>query len=129
MSVGVGGGGQGGYNVKVGDHAQLDAAVIGSRAEADNNRLETGTLGFSDLENELHFKVQQAGISGGTGMSGAQAAMSAAASVVAALSGNNGDDSSITHAAVSDGTLIVRGWDRHIANALTLMFDSKEWPS
>ena len=52
-------------------------------------------------------------------MSGAQAAMSA----VAALSGNNGDDSSITHAAVSDGTLIVRGWDRHTANALTPMFD------
>ena len=44
-------------NVKAGDHTQLDAAVIGSRAEADNNRLETGTLGFSDLKNELNFKV------------------------------------------------------------------------
>ena len=49
------------------------------------------------------------------------------------------DDSSITHAAVSDGTLIVRDQDRqqqdvntlnrdveHAANALTLMFDKED---
>ena len=56
-------------------------------------------------------------------MSGAQAAMSAVASVVAAQSGNNGDDSSITHAAVSDGTLIVRDQNRQQQDVNTLSRD------
>ncbi|BBG29893.1 two-partner secretion domain-containing protein [Zymobacter palmae] len=131
--------GKGGYDVKVGDHTQLDAAVIGSRAEADKNRLETGTLGFSDLENQLHFNVQQTGISGGTGAGGAQMAMGAAASAVTALMGNNGDDSSTTHAAVSQGDILIRdqahqtqdiaALDRdveHAANALTPLFDKEK---
>ncbi len=131
--------GKGGYDVKVGEHTQLDAAVIGSRAEADKNRLETGTLGFSDLENQLHFNVQQTGISGGTGAGGAQMAMGAAASAVTALMGNNGDDNSTTHAAVSQGDILIRdqahqsqdiaALDRdveHAANALTPLFDKEK---
>ena len=59
---------QGGYDVKVGAHTQPDSAVIGSRAGADKNRLETGTLGFSDLHNALHFNVQQASESDGSSM-------------------------------------------------------------
>ncbi|HAI49972.1 MAG TPA: hypothetical protein DCM53_10430, partial [Enterobacteriaceae bacterium] len=39
--------GEGGYDIRVGEHTQLDGAVIGSTAGADKNRLDTGTLGFS----------------------------------------------------------------------------------
>ncbi|EIS04951.1 putative adhesin/hemagglutinin/hemolysin, partial [Yersinia pestis PY-48] len=34
---------------------QLDGAVIGSTATADKNTLDTGTLGFSDIDNQADF--------------------------------------------------------------------------
>jgi len=39
--------GKGGFDVTVGEHTQLNGAVISSTASADKNRLDTGTLGFS----------------------------------------------------------------------------------
>ena len=44
---------------------QLKRAVIRSTATADKNRLETGTLGWNDIENHADYKVehQSAGIS------------------------------------------------------------------
>ncbi|MDC9607375.1 hemagglutinin repeat-containing protein [Xenorhabdus griffiniae] len=41
--------GKGGFDIQVGEHTQLDGAVIASHADKDKNRLETGTLGFSDI--------------------------------------------------------------------------------
>ncbi|EPD1697801.1 hemagglutinin repeat-containing protein, partial [Escherichia coli] len=43
--------GRGGFDVTTGQHTQLNGAVIASTATADKNRLDTGTLGFSDIEN------------------------------------------------------------------------------
>ncbi|MCV1689049.1 hemagglutinin, partial [Escherichia coli] len=40
--------GDGGFDITVGRHTQLDGAVIASTATADKNHLDTGTLGFSD---------------------------------------------------------------------------------
>ncbi|MEN3755062.1 hypothetical protein ABC733_27690 [Mangrovibacter sp. SLW1] len=37
----------------MGNHTQLDGAVIASRATADKNRLDTGTLGFRDISTGL----------------------------------------------------------------------------
>ncbi|PQQ22168.1 hemagglutinin repeat-containing protein, partial [Photorhabdus hindustanensis] len=42
--------GKGGYQVNVGDHTQLDGAVIASQADKANNTLNTGTLGFKDIK-------------------------------------------------------------------------------
>ncbi|KAA5922179.1 hypothetical protein F3I59_22350 [Pantoea sp. VH_8] len=59
--------GKGGFDVTVGEHTQLNGAVISSTSTADKNRLDTGTLGFSDIENHADYKVehQSAGISTG----------------------------------------------------------------
>ncbi len=43
--------GDGGYNIYVGNHTQLDGAVIASSATPDKNHLSTGTLGWSDIDN------------------------------------------------------------------------------
>lgn len=37
--------GEGGYDIYVGNHTQLDGAIIGSAASADKNHLSAGTLG------------------------------------------------------------------------------------
>ncbi|MCP1604874.1 hypothetical protein [Pseudomonas citronellolis] len=41
------------------NHTQLDGSVIASTAEADKNRLSTGTLGWSSIDNKADYKSQQ----------------------------------------------------------------------
>ncbi|EXU74081.1 hypothetical protein BG55_19145 [Erwinia mallotivora] len=41
--------GNGGFDVTVGNHTQLNGGVIASTADAEKNTLDTGTLGFSDI--------------------------------------------------------------------------------
>ncbi|MCK8191759.1 hemolysin, partial [Erwinia amylovora] len=44
--------GKGGFDITTGEHTQLNGAVIGSTAAPDKNRLDTGSLGFGDIENK-----------------------------------------------------------------------------
>ncbi|GEM_PF-5668573 len=53
--------------VTVSEHTQLNGAVIGSSATADNNRLDTGTLGFSDIRNQADYKVEHQSVGFSTG--------------------------------------------------------------
>ncbi|SHG87673.1 filamentous hemagglutinin [Pantoea sesami] len=100
--------GSGGFDVTVGNHTQLDGGVMASAATADKNRLDTGTLGFSDIHNQADFKTehQGAGISSG-GSIGGQFAGNMANGLLAG-GGNSGHAEGTTKAAVSDGTIIVR---------------------
>ncbi len=99
--------GKGGFDVKVGEHTQLNGAVIGSTASAEHNRLETGTLGFSDIDNQAAYKVehQSVGISSGAGVAGNF--IGNLANGLAVAGNKEKSDSSTTHAAVSDGTIII----------------------
>ncbi|MGS7190783.1 hemagglutinin repeat-containing protein [Enterobacter cloacae subsp. dissolvens] len=100
--------GNGGFDVTVGNHTQLDGGVIASTATTDKNRLDTGTLGFSDIHNQADFKTehQGAGISSG-GSIGEQFAGNMANALLAG-GGNSGHAEGSTQAAVSEGTLIIR---------------------
>ena len=92
----------------VGNHTQLDGGVIASIAEVGRNRLDTGTLGFSDIHNraESETEHQGAGLSSG-GSIGSQFAGNMANGLLAG-GGNSGDAQGTARAAVSEGTLIVR---------------------
>ncbi|WP_426769463.1 hemagglutinin repeat-containing protein, partial [Pseudomonas aeruginosa] len=48
--------GKGGFQVEVGKHTQLDGSVIASTAEAEKNRLSTGSLGWSEIRNKAEYK-------------------------------------------------------------------------
>ncbi len=111
--------GKGGFDVTVGNHTQLDGGVIASTAEAGRNRLDTGTLGFSDIHNRAEFETehQGAGISSG-GSIGSQFAGNMANGLLAG-GGNSGDAEGTTRAAVSEGTLTVRdtaNQQQHVAD-------------
>ncbi|MBA0164230.1 hemagglutinin repeat-containing protein, partial [Pectobacterium versatile] len=96
--------GKDGFGIKTGEHTQLDAAVIGSTASAEKNRLETGTLGWSGLNNKAEFKVEHSGIglSASPSMSGSMLSTLAMTVPSALMSlGNSGNASSTTYAAVS----------------------------
>jgi len=104
--------GKGGFDVTVGEHTQLNGAVIGSTASADKNRLDTGTLGFSDIHNQADYKVEHQSIGLSTGGSiGSQFAGNLANTMLAGVN-DEGHDSGTTRAAVSDGTLVVRDQDK-----------------
>ncbi|BCQ36926.1 hypothetical protein ERHA53_42690 [Erwinia rhapontici] len=100
--------GSGGYDITVGKHTRLDGAVIGSTATADKNRLDTGTLGFSNIENRAEYQVehQSVGISSGGSVAG-QFVGNMANGLLAGMNGS-GSDSSTTKAAVSEGTIVIR---------------------
>ncbi|SHG12251.1 hemagglutinin repeat-containing protein [Pectobacterium carotovorum] len=118
--------GKDGFGIKTGEHTQLDAAVIGSTASAEKNRLETGTLGWSGLNNKAEFKVEHSGIglSASPSMSGSMLSTLAMTVPSALMSlGNSGNASSTTYAAVSDGTLLLRDTAKQVQDITTLSRD------
>ncbi|MGS0638793.1 hemagglutinin repeat-containing protein [Citrobacter sp. VF227] len=106
--------GKGGFDVTVGKHTQLDGAVIASTATDDKNRLDTGTLGWTDIHNEADYKTSHTGISvsGGSGMTASQIVtgnvMANAANGVTGMSGSKGHAEGTTSSAVSGGSIVIR---------------------
>ncbi|WP_428980777.1 VENN motif pre-toxin domain-containing protein, partial [Erwinia amylovora] len=95
-------------DITTGEHTQLNGAVIGSTAAPDKNRLDTGSLGFGDIENKARYQVEHLSESFGTGgNTGLQFLGNAAGILMVGVNGN-GHDSSTTKAAVSDGSIIIR---------------------
>ncbi|UDM18747.1 hemagglutinin repeat-containing protein [Vogesella sp. XCS3] len=103
--------GQGGFNVQVGGHTQLNGAVIASTASPEHNQLSTATLGWQDLQNRAEYRVESQSI-------GASSSASASGNLAANALGNastvlngghtQGSASSSTLAAISAGSLTVR---------------------
>ncbi|EOC9928553.1 hemagglutinin repeat-containing protein, partial [Escherichia coli] len=100
--------GRGGFDVTTGQHTQLNGAVIASTATADKNRLDTGTQGFSDLENRADFKTehQSAGLSTGGSVAGNFLGNMANNLLVGA--NHEGHADSTTQSAVSAGNITIR---------------------
>ncbi|EGJ9757652.1 hemagglutinin repeat-containing protein [Escherichia coli] len=100
--------GRGGFDVTTGQHTQLNGAVIASTATADKNRLDTGTLGFRDIENRADYKVehQSVGISTGGSIGGQFAGNMANNLLVGA--NHEGHADSTTQSAVSAGNITIR---------------------
>ncbi|WP_275899387.1 hemagglutinin repeat-containing protein [Pectobacterium polaris] len=118
--------GKDGFGIKTGEHTQLDAAVIGSTASAEKNRLETGTLGWSGLNNKAEFKVEHSGIglSASPSMSGSMLSTLAMTVPSALMSlGSSGSAASTTYAAVSDGSLLLRDTAKQVQDIATLSRD------
>jgi filamentous hemagglutinin len=100
--------GDGGFDITTGRHTQLDGAVIASTATAENNRLDTGTLGFSDIHNEADFRVSHTGASFSGGGSFGDTFKGNMAGGMITAGGNSGHEEGTTRAAVAEGSLIVR---------------------
>ncbi|EOK4299499.1 hemagglutinin repeat-containing protein [Escherichia coli] len=100
--------GRGGFDVTTGQHTQLNGAVIASTATADKNRLDTGTLGFSDTENRADFKTehQSAGLSTGGSVAGNFLGNMANNLLVGA--NHEGHADSTTQSAASAGNITIR---------------------
>lgn len=101
--------GDGGFDVSVGRHTQLDGAVIASTATADKNSLDTGTLGFRDIHNEADYKVSHSGISlSGGGDFGGDTFKGNLPGGVVSAAGSSGHAEGTTQAAVGEGNITIR---------------------
>lgn len=112
--------GNGGYDIYVGNHTQLNGAVIASTAQSADNALSTGTLGWSDIENHASYKASSSSISMGGGnednkMSGGAIPTSA---------NTHGSAFGTTRSAVADGTITVRNGQAQTQNVADLSRDT-----
>ena len=115
--------GDGGFDITVGNHTQLDGAVIASTATADKNSLDTGTLGFSDIHNEADYKVSHSGISlSGGGSFGDKFQGNMPGGMISA-GGHSGHAEGTTQAAVAEGTITIRDRDNQKQNLANLSRD------
>lgn len=54
--------GKEGFDIRVEDNTDLKGGIISSTADADKNKLSTGTLTYEDIENKADYKAGGAGI-------------------------------------------------------------------
>ncbi|MEX3922020.1 hemagglutinin repeat-containing protein [Paraburkholderia sp. BR10872] len=118
--------GDGGFNVQVGNHTQLDGGVIASTATQDKNTLSTQTFGYTNLQNTADYSGSTVGLSvsgsmgkstpQGTGFSApvspngvAGASPNQLGPSGLGVAGVSSSQSGTTYAAVSPGTITVRG--------------------
>jgi filamentous hemagglutinin len=99
--------GNGGFNVNVGNHTQLDGGAIASTATPDKNTLSTQTFGYTNLQNTADYSGSTVGvsISGSSPYGGSSASLTGGPQ----LSQKGDSANGTTYAAVSPGAITVRG--------------------
>uniref|UniRef100_UPI001642121F hemagglutinin repeat-containing protein n=1 Tax=Burkholderia gladioli TaxID=28095 RepID=UPI001642121F len=109
--------GDGGFNVNVAGNTDLKGGLIASHADASRNSLTTGSLSFSDVQNQSHYDASSNGFSAGatTGDGGMNYSRHGSASGkntggAAPMLGQNdsGSDRATTKSGVSAGTITIR---------------------
>ncbi|WP_186027545.1 hemagglutinin repeat-containing protein, partial [Burkholderia gladioli] len=109
--------GDGGFNVNVAGNTDLKGGLIASDADASRNSLTTGSLSFSDIQNQSHYDASSSGFSAGatTGDGGMNYSTHGSASGknrggAAPMLGQNdsGSDRATTKSGVSAGTITIR---------------------
>ncbi|TEW81144.1 filamentous hemagglutinin N-terminal domain-containing protein [Serratia marcescens] len=117
--------GKGGYDVKVKEHTQLDGAVIASTADKEKNRLDTGTLGWTDIHNQADYSATHSGGSFSTGGPVGKDLLTNMAGGMLSGANNSGHAEGTTKAGVSEGTLIVRDKDKQQQDVAQLNRDTE----
>ncbi|MFO6296943.1 hemagglutinin repeat-containing protein [Rahnella selenatireducens] len=103
-----------GYDIYVGDHTQLNGAVIASTADAVSNSLNTGTLGWKDIQNKADYKASSVGVTASaatnkiTNSDGSTKQIYGITPPVALPAITSGSNSGTTQSAVATGTITVR---------------------
>lgn len=109
-----------GYDIQVGDHTQLNGAVIASTAAAADNQLSTGTLGWDDIQNAADYSATGYGFSAGAGGGSSPFALPALSD------SQSGSASGTSSSAIADGTLTIRDPGAQQQDITTLSHDTAD---
>ncbi|MGS0897431.1 hemagglutinin repeat-containing protein [Burkholderia stagnalis] len=108
--------GDGGFNINVTGNTDLKGALIASDADASKNSLTTGSLSFSDIQNQSHYDASSSGFSAGMttgdgGMNysthGSTSGKNAGGAAPMLGQNDSGSDSATTKSGVSAGTVTI----------------------
>ncbi|ACC73408.1 polymorphic toxin type 22 domain-containing protein [Paraburkholderia phymatum] len=125
--------GDGGFNVNVKGNTDLKGATIASDADASKNNLSTGTLTYSDIQNQSSYNAHSSGFSAGatTGDGGSNYATHGPASGKNAGGGapmlrqsDSGSDSATTRSGISTGTINVTNGTHQTQDVASLNRDT-----
>lgn len=94
--------GEGGFDIGVGKNTDLKGGIISSTADADKNKLSTGTLTYKDIENKADYKADNNGI-GASWAGGDEYKYSVSKGMSA-----SGSAESTTKSTISEGTIEIR---------------------
>ncbi|MCX8955842.1 hypothetical protein [Erwinia psidii] len=95
-----------------------------SQANADKNRLATGTLGFSDITNEADYRTQHQGVGISSGASAGRQFAGNMANSLLAGTGGGGSAQGTSRSAVADGTIVIRDQANQRQDVATLSRDA-----
>ncbi|WP_428945495.1 hemagglutinin repeat-containing protein [Pantoea sp. FN060301] len=110
-----------GYDVYVGNHTQLNGAVIASTADAAHNAISTSTLGWDNISNHAEYSASSSSIGFSAGNTGGEMSGMVLPTSVNA----HGNASGVTKSAVSDGSVTVRDSENQIQNVSDLSRDTE----
>ncbi|KGI77735.1 hypothetical protein LF63_0104675, partial [Oleiagrimonas soli] len=126
--------GDGGYDISVGHHTDLTGGVIASTADPSRNLFSTGSLSYSDIQNEADYSAWSASVGGGygTGNASNMSGFTPSGSIPQGKS-----EHSVTHSGIAQGTVDIRdnpgqdlsGLDRNPdidAQGLKTIFDAQK---
>ncbi|RQZ02052.1 hemagglutinin, partial [Burkholderia stagnalis] len=108
--------GDGGFNINVTGNTDLKGGLIASGADASKNTLTTGSLSFSDVQNQSHYDASSSGFSAGAttgdgGMNysthGSTSGKNAGGAAPMLGQNDSGSDSATTKSGVSAGTVTI----------------------
>ncbi|WP_156441775.1 hemagglutinin repeat-containing protein [Burkholderia sp. MSMB1078WGS] len=108
--------GDGGFNINVTGNTDLKGGLIASQADASKNSLTTGSLSFSDVQNQSHYDASSSGFSAGAttgdgGMNysthGSTSGKNAGGAAPMLGQNDSGSDSATTKSGVSAGTVTI----------------------
>ena len=100
--------GNGGFNVKVNRHTQLNGGAMVSTAPADKNTLDTGSLSVTRIDNHAQYTANNSGIGISTGNLTDIAKGALMAQIPQALNGGE-DANSTTQSAISPANVTIGG--------------------
>ncbi|MEN0582627.1 MULTISPECIES: hemagglutinin repeat-containing protein [unclassified Kosakonia] len=115
-----------GFDITVGNHTQLDGAVIASTATADKNLLYTGTLGWRDIDNKAQYSASSKGLSGGfsSGNNDKGERVNSGGVVPAISVASSGAASGTTQSAIAAGSIVIRAGDQQAQDVTGLSRDT-----
>ncbi|MDN8114907.1 hemagglutinin repeat-containing protein [Burkholderia vietnamiensis] len=108
--------GDGGFNINVTGNTDLKGGLIASDADASKNSLTTGSLSFSDIQNQSHYDASSSGFSAGAttgdgGMNysthGSTSGKNAGGAAPMLGQNDSGSDSATTKSGVSAGSVTI----------------------
>ncbi len=100
--------GEGGFDIEVAGHTDLQAGAIASEADPEQNRLSTNTLSTSNLENQASFEVDSSSIGFQAQLAEQPLGSEQTNGLAGGYAGDSGSANGTTAAVISEGDIDVR---------------------